>query len=778
MDGDHTEKGPGGRLFLLIAVLALVLVATVAFGRVFQGTGTTFRLAVVATASVLLAAAMERRHILLATLVSAAGLALVIALLLYPETTKYWLPTAATWRAAVRSWEAVGRAADTEVAPALPLVPLMLASVIAVWAASFATHALAVRASSPFLALLPTGALVAFASLVVDDGSRPLYVVAFLAAAMLLLYADGLRRVSQWGPISEWHGRRRFRLGTGPSLRGARRVALVALVVAVFMPGILPGYGSPAIIQVAGDGSIQRLTSNPILDIRPALLRKKPVEVFTVRSSQGAYWRSLTLNKFDGDTWRATDPYLQDQGEDVSNGRLQAVLPPAPGAQLTTLHQEITYERLSQPWVVSAYQAVDVDIPDDDGLRYDSATGTMVVPNGAAPGLTYEAQAQIVTPTPEDLAGVSVAQIDPAQRAGNTELPNGTLAEQQDLAEIKSIAQSITAGQPDMYHRVLAIQDYLRRFRYDLNVSTPAGVNPVLWFLQRSQAGFCVQFASTMAVLLRSIGIPARLAVGWTPGRFDPSTGVWRVTNFESHVWVEVPFGVFGWLPFEPTPRAEAVNPQAISFQQPVPAGPTECIARPVAGVPGTCDTGTKVPTEAPPTGPVTAPPAGPPIRTPGHESVGGRTPGLQPGRDLRIALPWLIGALVLLFLLAIPAVKAIRRRVLMSRADQPKERVLAAYRILSERASDVGLRREPSETLWEYRTRLQERVRFSEEASLDRLTELAGKAVYSEDEVQPEEAGEAVDAARRAGTDIARSAGIATRATGWFRVRIPTRGD
>jgi transglutaminase-like putative cysteine protease len=780
MDREHAQKGPGGRLVLLIAVLALTIVATVAFGRVFQGTGTTFRLALVAAASVVLAAALERRHILIATLVSAAGLALVIGLLLYPETTRYWLPTAATWRAALRSWEAVGRTADTEVAPALPLLPLMLASVIAVWAASFATHALAVRASSPFLALLPTGALVAFASLVVDDGARPMYVMAFLGSAMLLLYADGLRRVSQWGPISEWHGRYRFRLGTAASLRGARRVALIALVVAVFLPGILPGYGAPAIVQVSGDGSLQRLTSNPIVDIRPALLRKRAVEVFTVRSSQGSYWRSLTLDTFDGDTWRTTDPYLEDHGTDLRSGRIESADLPTVSAKLTNLHQEVTYERLSQPWVVAAYQATSVLMADDDGLRYDPASGTMVLAGGGSPGFTYEVDSRIVTPTPEQLSKVSLAQIDPAVRAADTQLPKGSFAEQQDLGEIRSIAEAITAGQPDLYHKVLAIQDYLRQFRYDLNVSTPQGVNPVLWFLrgppaQGGQAGYCVQFASTMAVLLRSLGIPARLAMGWTPGTFDPSVGVWRVTNFESHVWVEVPFATYGWLSFEPTPRAEAVNPQAISFQQPITPGPTECVARPNGnGQPPSCQTNAGASTPPPTENPL--PTLKPPTPRLGRDVGGASAPEIQPVRRWRSAMPWLFGALLLLIVLAIPTTKAVRRRILVARATQPRDRVLVAYRLMSERAGDVGLRREPHETLWEYRNRLRERVRFSEEGNLDRLTTLAGKAVYSEDEIRPEEAGRAVEAARQTSSDIARSAGVAGRAAGWFRVRVPSR--
>lgn len=777
METEQTPKGPGGRLVLLTAVLALALVSAVAFGRVFQGTATTFRLALVGGASVLLAAALERRHILIATAATAVGLALVVAHLLYPETTRYWLPTSETLRAALKSWGAVGRTAETEVAPALPLTPLLLASVIAVWAASFAMHALAVRASSPFLSLLPPGALLSFASLVVNDGSRPLYVVAFLGSAMLLLYADGLRRVGQWGPITEWHGRTRLRLGTAASLRGARRVALIALIVAVFLPGILPGYGSPALVQVNAGGNIQRLTSNPIIDIRPALTRRVPIEVFTVRSSTGAYWRSLTLDRFDGNTWRATDPYL-DGGAPIGSGLLPAE-PGGPGADVrrTVVSQTITWEKLSQPWVVAAYAPVSINTR-EEGLRYDPSTGTLVLENGGFPGLTYDVTSRALIPTPAQLDTFTLAEFSPDLKARYTQLPAEDPGEEADLAEIRQIAQGLTTNQPHLYRKILAIQNHLRtRFRYDLNPQLEPGRNPVLSFLTTGRAGYCVQFASAMAVMLRTLGIPARLALGWAPGVFDPEEGVWRVTNFESHVWVEVPFPRYGWLSFEPTPRAEAVNPQALAYQQPLSDSPPEClqIPRPGGGPVRPCDSGSSE-TENDPgetsstTPPPSVPPGDPQLPTPGDTTVG---PSL-PGPGWRGAAPWLLGAIALILLLAIPAGKAIRRRVIVARAGPPRERVLAAYRLMSEQAADAGLRRRPHETLPEYRVRLRASVAFSD-GDLDRLTALAAVAAYSDREIPPEQAEEAVEAARRAARDIGRSQGAAGRAVGLYRMRIPS---
>src|SRR3989442_8634752 len=153
-----TEKAQGSRLVLLVALLALAVDAAAAFGRVFQGSRPGLRLGLAAGVAILLAVSLERRHILLAALASAAGMIVAVGLLVFPHTLWFGLPTAATLRAAGRAWSLIGDTARTEVAPARPLGPLFLAGLTAVWAASLSPHALAVPVPSSLLSLLPSAA--------------------------------------------------------------------------------------------------------------------------------------------------------------------------------------------------------------------------------------------------------------------------------------------------------------------------------------------------------------------------------------------------------------------------------------------------------------------------------------------------------------------------------------------------------------------------------------------------------------------------------------------
>ena len=115
----------------------------------------------------------------------------------------------------------VGQQARRQVAPAAPLAPLVLAALTATWAAVFSAHALAFRAGSPLLALLPPIALVAFADTVLEEFIRPVYGLLFLGAALLVVFADGLRRLQGWGPVWTGPGRNaRLSATAGRSARG------------------------------------------------------------------------------------------------------------------------------------------------------------------------------------------------------------------------------------------------------------------------------------------------------------------------------------------------------------------------------------------------------------------------------------------------------------------------------------------------------------------------------------------------------------------------------
>jgi len=115
-------------------------------------------------------------------------------------------------------------------------------------------------------------------------------------------------------------------------------------------------------------------------------------------------------------------------------------------------------------------------------------------------------------------------------------------------------ARRVAGDAPSPYAAVLALESWLRQrggFRYDEQPPRVAGP-PLVEFVTRTKAGYCQHYAGAMAVMLRMLGIPARVAVGFTSGTLDE--GTWVVTDHEAHAWVEVWFRGQGWVPFDPTP--------------------------------------------------------------------------------------------------------------------------------------------------------------------------------------------------------------------------------
>ncbi|MHB8571932.1 MAG: DUF3488 and transglutaminase-like domain-containing protein [Candidatus Dormibacteria bacterium] len=126
------------------------------------------------------------------------------------------------------------------------------------------------------------------------------------------------------------------------------------------------------------------------------------------------------------------------------------------------------------------------------------------------------------------------------------------------------------------YDQARAIEAWLRStpFQYDLNApAPPAGVDPLQFFLFESHRGYCEYFASSMGVMVRSLGIPVRVVNGFGPGQFDGQSGQWVVRQYDAHTWVEVYFTNYGWIPFEPTPDPHFPPIDRLQHQ-PSPAGP------------------------------------------------------------------------------------------------------------------------------------------------------------------------------------------------------------
>jgi hypothetical protein len=118
-------------------------------------------------------------------------------------------------------------------------------------------------------------------------------------------------------------------------------------------------------------------------------------------------------------------------------------------------------------------------------------------------------------------------------------------------------ALAIAGDAPSPYAAVVALETSFRdgqSYVYDLNPPTRGDVPPLVEFVTRTNRGYCQHFAGAMALMLRYLGIPARIGAGFTSGSYDDEKGRWKVTDHDAHTWVEVWFRGYGWLPFDPTP--------------------------------------------------------------------------------------------------------------------------------------------------------------------------------------------------------------------------------
>lgn len=763
MAGHEGTSARVQRLSASAAVAALALAAAFTFGRVFETRPPSWKLALAALASVAVATLMERRGLFLATAASVAALFVAIAWLVFPKTLWYGLPTLDTLSAIGSALGKVGGQARVQIAPTLPFPPLMLAAVAAVWTASFSAHALAVRAGSPLLAVLPPVALVAFADSVLDDGARPLYAIAFLAATMLLVFVDGLRRVRGWGPVWAWQGRRRFWSAT----RGAQRVAAIVVGVALLTPWILPGFRSAPLVDLTAIGS-DVVSLDPFVSLRADLERDESVDLFEVRSTGPdgeavpAYWRMLALDSYDGAQGQWTASNMNGLGS-------PGVVTPAslvssyPEGSIQVEQQFRALTDLGSPWLPLAYEVTSIDLR-GEVVHYDEDKGAVAHEGGLDSGTSYAATSQVPVPAPEDLDAVTIddfRQLPAYFRYTNLpgEVPAAAL----------TVAELWTKGISSPYRQVLAIQDRFLSgaFAYSLDPpKVPGGQDPLIAFLLRTRIGFCQQFATAMAILVRELRLPARVAIGYRSPATPSDDGTYTVSSDQAHSWVEVLFPRYGWLAFEPTPGFWS-NPVAAAGSYLNPEQPTDC-------APG--EKGCEAQGEAS-----------------GEDQSGGlpgqlanfeRRRGTEPSTSVGLPLPseeepgyripfrvilWIVLVLGAIALVSIPLVKGLWRRRSLRRGGDPREVVLATYRVFDGEAADLGLGRREGETLAEYRRRLERTVSLSD-GHLGRLTAVTMRAAYSPDPIEPEAAARAREDARTAIQDMRRQAGIARRLLGVYR--------
>ena len=735
MEAQRNEPS-GSRILLTVSLAAMAAVTGAAFGRLFLSPSSAARLAGAGVAAVALAAVLRRRGLPLFLAGSGVGLIVTLGILLFPSTTIAGLPTPSTLGSIGRALASAGAEAAEEFTPALPLPSLITASIIAMWSAASASHALAVRSGSAVLAILPPAGLLAFASSLAADGVRFGYAAGFLLAAAAMLLASGMTEAARWGPLIP---RRPLRFA-GLVGRQGTGLAATALGVALLIPGVLPGLRSPALIDLGGPGSERKLGVSPIVDIRPSLLTDPAVELFRVRTERPAYWRLLSLERFDGRFWKSGDP----EGLTGVAVRNQTQLPVA--GTITSgervLVQDFELAGLDAEFLPAAYLPAGAVLPGE--AAFDRSRSTLVPSDPVESGYRYRITSVLRVPTPDELKAVADMG-GPITRGSAGDLPPTV------PPRVHRLALRITRDAATPYEKILAIQRYLRTFTYDLRAPAGHGVSDLVHFLERTKRGYCEQFAGAMAVLVRSLGYGTRVAVGFLPGRRG-ADGRFSVSSSDAHAWPEVYFPGHGWLAFEPTPTIS--NPVAVDY-----VNPATVIISPGASQGEQALTQSARDAQS--------------QREAAERSAQAARQAEAARRETEPGWlrPALLGAAAVLVAAAMLARRRLIRRWRIRRARTPEEAVVAAYSAFSATADDVGLGRRRQETPFEYADRLGKQVPMSD-GHLDELTALVTSAAYAPRALRPDHARAAITAGLRLSRDVRRHVGRGRALAGTLGLR------
>jgi transglutaminase-like putative cysteine protease len=301
------------------------------------------------------------------------------------------------------------------------------------------------------------------------------------------------------------------------------------------------------------------------------------------------YWRATTLDVFRNDHWHeelhSTSPIATAERTELT---ADPDLPAAARRRARWIEQQVRVTGLRDTHLVGAPVPVAFAAEDDDGIDF-SAGGIAEVDGGVERGFRYSVWSYAPSPSPRRLAGsppryepelatakylevernVTVPPFGvPGRHARMLELIRGDRGVGQ-YEPLYRLARRV-GGSATPYGAVVALETWFRtnsQFVYEEQPQRwPAGVPPLVDFVTRTREGYCQHYAGAMALMLRYLGIPARVAAGFTSGSYDVEEGTWTVTDRNAHTWVEVWFRGYGWLPFDPTPgRGRLAGPYTSS---------------------------------------------------------------------------------------------------------------------------------------------------------------------------------------------------------------------
>jgi TgpA N-terminal domain/Transglutaminase-like superfamily/Domain of unknown function (DUF4129) len=426
-----------------------------------------------------------------------------------------------------------GQQISVEIAP-VPETPEILVLVTAAFGLlGVAVHLAAVSASAPAAAGVPLLAVFAIPAALADN-LLPAWAVVPAAAGygLLLLTGDGTSR----RPAATTAALRR--------LPAASALITTAVLLAL---GIGAGAG---VIGTAGrfaggagaGGSGGSIGLSPFTSLRGQLDDSGSVELMRVRGlGRASYLRALTLSEFVPDTgWRATTPAPGT----ALPGPVQRQ-PATPGEVVDVQVENVAFRDY---WLPLYGEPLEVTGIPDAQWAYEPRSGTGYTIRPRQDG-TWRERTLLPRPTADALRQAGEASRPPPGYRTITGVD----------PRVIELARQLVAGRDNEFDQAIALQDFFTgpdsRFRYSLQTAPGNGDDALVEFLTVGRTGYCEQFASAMAVMLRAVGIAARVAVGFTGGT---DFGEYRsIRTSDAHAWVEAYFPGAGWVTFDPTPLTD-----------------------------------------------------------------------------------------------------------------------------------------------------------------------------------------------------------------------------
>jgi transglutaminase-like putative cysteine protease len=527
------------------------------------------------------------------------------------------------------------------------------------------TVAIAVRIPA-LTAVWIAGVLIVPAALL-GDGLDPFALAASAAAFLWLLRSDvRTRRPGTTRPTA------------------SLLIAASSIVVALILSGTAPGFDRGGATTFTAGGVSIGGTVTPLIDLGRDLRRPAAVRTLTYTTSAGSgqYLKLASLDQFTGSVWKHRE---RDTKRLPTGNTIGPVFGLSDSVATTKITTNIEIDNMQSRWLPVPYPVQGIK-----GLSgtwsWDPDDLTIGGVNSSTQGQKYTATSLVIQPTAEQLK--NAGGFVPASVERDLFLPSSL------PPIISSTAVAATKGAESEYDKAVALQDYFRQNNFVYSTQTPLkqgydgdGTRVIAKFLE-VKSGYCVHFASAMALMARTLGIPSRVAEGYLPGVTNGGTannpGQYTVTSDDLHAWPELYFASVGWVAFEPTVGRGTIP----SYTRP------DAGATPIGPVP--TSTSTSAAERLVPTDPANVPnPAGAAATSP-----------LQP-----IASGIGVAMLVIVVLLVPAVFRRVRRRGRLRRLTDEWGGAGVAWDELRDTARDLGWAVPDTETPRAFASRIADAV-------------------------------------------------------------------